>query len=162
MDLLAGNLPTCFMQLRLIIETAAKALTTDYKYRFQGVSMHDVVELEKYLQKMNISMSKFYKGIFSQVIGKEGGEDTFYLWSKLSENWVHFRGMAKRIRKRIEEEEGIPPSYMLVLPTELDESDIKDVKELTKRVAETRKLLQVFFEKWKELVNKHYLEVYRS
>ena len=155
-DLLVGNLPACFMQLRLIIETAAKALTTDYEYRFQGVSLHGVEELEKYLQRKNISMSKFYREIFSRVVGKEMGRNTLCLWSKLSENWVHFRGITRRIRKRIEEEKGIPPSYVLVLPTELDEGDIKDIKELTKRVAETRKLLQVFFKIWEKLVNEHY------
>ena len=159
-DLLIGNLPACFMQLRLIIETAAKALTTDYEYGFQGISLHGVEELEKHLQRKNISMSKFYREIFSRVVGKEVGRNTLRLWSKLSENWVHFRGIARRIRKRIEEEEkNIPPSYVLVLPTELNEGDTKDIKELTKRVTETRKLLQIFFKTWEKLVNEHYLSV---
>lgn len=70
-DLLEGNLPACFMQLRLIVETATKALYADYEYRLKGVSVYNIEELEKAFRKEKISLSKFYQEKFSKMFGEE-------------------------------------------------------------------------------------------
>lgn len=148
-DLLLGNLPAYFMQLRLIVEASAKALATDYVAEFKEISLYSIEALEQY----KVSTSKFLKEILPEVIGKEAANETLKLWSKLSRNWLHFRGIAQKLRERIETY-GFPPSYSIVLPIKYDEEDKKDLQELTKRIKETRKLLKISFESWKKLLIK--------
>ncbi|RLF01784.1 MAG: hypothetical protein DRK00_10875, partial [Thermoprotei archaeon] len=162
LDLLAGNLPACFMQLRLIVETAAKSLAVDYALKFRGESLRGVEALEEYLRKGEkgkpISTAKFLRDMFPDVVGREIAEETLALWSRLSEDWIHFRGIARRVRERVEERGGPIPSYILALPIELDERDAEDLAEFARRVAEVRKLLKALRERWWELVKEHYLK----
>lgn len=139
------------MQLRLIVEASAKALAADYVAEFKEISLYSIEAVEQYLEQHKASTSKFLKEMFPEVIGKEITNETLKLWSKLSRNWLHFRGIAQKLRERIETY-GFPPSYSIVLPIKYDEEDKKDLQELTKRIKETRKLLKISFEKWKEML----------
>ena len=152
-DLLLGNLPTCFTQLRLIVETLAKALATDYATEFKGISIFNAEELERYLEQHKISISKFFDKYFSEIVGEDVASETLKLWSKLSRDWAHFRGIVKKLRERTAKGTMLP-SYSVAIPIEYDEEDEDDLKELGKRIKETRELLHTFFEKWIELLRK--------
>ena len=155
LDLLLGNLPACFMQLRLIVETMAKSLATDYTYEFKGISVYNSESLERYLKSEKVSTSRFLRKMLSEVMGRDAAEETLKLWGKLSEDWAHFRGIVRRIKESLEKER-FPPSYHLALPIELDEEVREDLEELVKRVKNTRELLKIFFERWKQLVKSYY------
>jgi len=155
LDLMMGNLPACFMQLRLIVETMVKSLATDYAFKFKGISIYDAEALEYYLKKERVSTSGFLRDMFPEVVGDDIARRTLKLWGRLSEDWVHFRGTVSRIKEHVEKGR-FPPSYHMALPIELDEEDVEDLRELAKRVKEVRELLEHFFEEWRQLVEKYY------
>ncbi|HIH72361.1 MAG TPA: hypothetical protein HA300_03165 [Thermococcaceae archaeon] len=132
-DLLIGNLPACFMELRLMHETMAKCYLAEkmgQDQEFFGTSLEA-------LEKRYTSTSKLME---------ELGSDFVKLWGKLSENWAHPRGISRGILKHIVDrvvERGIPPSWSIILPTTYTNDDLDDLKELRKRVAEFRKLLKI-------------------
>jgi len=131
-NLLIGNLPACFMQLRLIHEAMAKcyfAEKIDSSQEYFGITLE---ALEQVLREEQISTTKFMK---------ELGPEFVKLWGKLSESWVHPRGILKRVTDSVIEK-GIPPSWSFGLPTIYTNDDLDDLKELKKRVAEFRALLK--------------------
>jgi len=131
-DLLLGNLPACFMELRLMLETMAKCYFTEKIDQSQESFVIKLELLEDMLKEKKISITKLMK---------ELGPDFVKLWGKLSEKWIHTRGILTRITDRFVET-GIPPSWGLILPATYTEEDLDDIQELGKRLAEFRKLLK--------------------
>jgi len=149
LDLLVGNLPACFMQLRLLVEAAAKALIVDYSEKFQTDAFASVETFEKRLR--NVSTAKVFENELAPIVGERAAGDAKSLWSKLSEEWVHFRGFFARIEKALEKF-GDLQSYRYVLPADLGEEDAEDLKELAERVARARQLLRTFYSSWLKLL----------
>ena len=131
-NLLLGNLPACFMQLRLIHEAMAKCYFVEKIDSSQEHFSIKLEALEQVLKEERISTTKLMK---------ELGYDFVKLWGKLSESWVHPRGILKRVTDRIVER-GMPPSWGFGLPATYTNDDLDDLKELKKRVAEFRALLK--------------------
>jgi len=131
-NLLIGNLPACFMQLRLIHEAMAKCYFSekiDSSQYYFGIKLET---LEQILREAQISTTKLMK---------ELGPDFVKLWGKLSESWLHPRGILKRVTDSAVEK-GTPPSWSFGLPTIYTNDDLDDLKELKKRVSEFRALLK--------------------
>ncbi|MBC7108977.1 MAG: hypothetical protein H5T41_09400 [Methanomassiliicoccales archaeon] len=131
-NLLIGNLPACFMELRLIHETMAKCYVAEKVYPGQEDFATKLEALEQVLKEEEISISKLMK---------ELGSDFIALWGKLSEGWVHPRGILKRVTSSFVGKK-VPPSWSIVIPMTYTEEDLDDIKELGKRVAEFRALLK--------------------
>jgi len=153
-DLLIGNLPACFMQLRLLVETAAKALLVDYEKKFQTDAFTGVEELEKSLRREETgtaratSTSKVFRKLSElKLADEEVAEGAVKLWNKLSGEWAYFGGFFKRIGESIEKV-GDLQSYRFVLPVELSEEDASDLKELAECIARARQLLKTFYGSW--------------
>jgi len=149
LDLLVGNLPACFMQLRLLVEAAAKALIVDYSEKFQTDAFTSVETFERRLK--NVSTAKVFENELALVVGKRAASDAKSLWSKLSEGWAHFRGSFAGIGEAIEKF-GDLQSYRYVLPAELGEEDAEDLGELADCVARARRLLRTFYSSWLKLL----------
>jgi len=149
-DLLVGNLPACFMQLRLLVETAAKALLVDHEMKFQDDVFTGVDELERSLRAT--STSKVLRKLSDlKLADKEVVKDAVELWNKLSGEWAHFRGLFRRTEKALEKS-GDLQSFRYVLPAELDERDAGDLKELAECVARARRLLRALYSSWLKLL----------
>ena len=88
--------------------------------------------LEEALKEEQISTSKLMK---------ELGPDFVKLWGKLSESWLHPRGILEHVIDSVVEK-GVLPSWSIILPTTYTNADLDDLKELKKRVAEFRALLK--------------------
>ena len=155
LNFLLGNLPVCFMQLRFMLETATKSLLADYHYGFEVTALHSIEKFEDYLKNKKLSMAKFFDEELGKIMGEDFSYKTKSLWGKLSEDWVHFRGLAKTIRSRFENGRR-QPSYLYVVPVKLEKEDVDDLETLAKRVAETREILNSLFLKWQELLEKEY------
>jgi len=132
-NLLIGNLPACFMQLRLIHEAMAKCYFVEKIDSSQEHFSIKLEALEQVLKEERISTTKLMKKL---------GPDFVKLWGKLSESWVHPRGILKRVTDSLVER-GIPPSWSIILPATYTNDDLDDLKELKKRVAEFRAILKI-------------------
>jgi len=132
MDLLYGNLPACFMELRLILESLA------------GFSLIDSFSQESdFFEKM---LNAFYKGKPSDKLKEFGNKigvknEPFNLWKKLSQNWVHPKGIIKRLISEITKKSDVP-SWAWIIPMEYTNSDLKDIEELGECISKLRELIK--------------------
>jgi hypothetical protein len=145
------------MQLRLLVETAAKALLVDHEMKFRSDVFTGVEELEKSLRREEAtsacatSTSRVLRKLSElKLVDEETAEEAVKLWNKLSVEWAHFRGAFIRTRKALERF-GDLPSFRYVLPAELGEEDAGDLKELAECVARARRLLRTFYSSWRAL-----------
>ncbi len=133
LDLMAGNIPACFMELRLMLESLGKCCLADLKYPDQ-----DFFETKlQLLEGEELSTSKVLR-----ELGRElgSGNDFVALWGKLSQDWIRARGIMDRVIDQIIEKADVPP-WGLVIPMNYAESDLDSIEELSKRISRFRRLL---------------------
>ena len=150
-DLLIGNLPACFMELRLMLESLIKCYLADLKYPEQSFFQRKLELLEKETKdkkggKVPKREHDFIKE-FDEIINSD--VRSVKLWGKLSKDWVHTKGIVDRIVSQIGEKSGTP-SWALVIPMNYAEDDLDTIKELGKRIPQFRKLLKDTIENYKQ------------
>lgn len=141
MDLLAANVVACFMELRLMLESLVKCYYADLRYPKKTFFAERIELLEKELDRQRKSTSKLIK---------EFGRNAASLWGKLSEDWLHTRGVINRIVTEAAER-GIP-AWSVPIPASYTETDLKVIDELRKRISKFREILDVTIEDWKSKV----------
>jgi len=135
LDLIAGNIPACFMELRLMLESLAKCYLADLRYPDESF-FQTKFEL---LQDENLSTAKLLRELGTEL----GSEDDFVaLWGKLSQDWIHTKGIMDRVTDQIIEKSDIPP-WALAIPMNYTASDLDAIDELRKRISQFRRLLTV-------------------
>lgn len=137
LDLLAGNIPVCFMELRLMLESLAKCYLADSKYSEVAFFQERLKLLEREIEQAGLSVSKLMK-----ELGKELGatNDFISLWSKLSQDWLHTKGFSDKLVGHVIEQSDMP-SWSLVIPMNFRESDLSILEELRNRISQFRSLL---------------------
>ena len=147
-NLLIGNLPTCFYELRVILESVVKCYIAELHPEEDLFFEDKLLSLEEVLEKRGISTSKLL-GEFGKMI--ELGDEPLKLWGKISRNWIHTIGIVSNIvRQVIEKSE--PPTYALALPMYYGEADLSTIEELGKQISNFRKILKITMDKYiKEL-----------
>ncbi|MEM3886522.1 MAG: hypothetical protein QXO82_05640 [Candidatus Methanomethylicia archaeon] len=142
-DVLIGNLPACFMQLRFMLEALAKCYISEnvgsiknYNVFSKMLSLEDVLEEEK------ISLSKVLDEFGENI---QINDKASKLWHKLSQDWVHYKGFVKRFLDYIAAH-GIPPSYSIMVPSDYSDEDIELLTELINRIKEFREILKVVYQ----------------
>ena len=141
-DLLAGNVPVCFMELRLMLESLVKCYLADSKYPEQTF-FRDRLEL---LEQENLSTSKLMKGLGEKL----GAENDFVaLWGKLSQDWVHTKGIADKVVGHVIERGDMPP-WALAIPMNYAESDLDAIDGLRNRISQFRGLLTTVMEEYRQ------------
>ena len=141
---LIGNLPACFMQLRLALESLVKCYLADLRYPDAAFFQDRLHMLEKETRQEKISISRLMKELDKNLGLKKG---SVALWGKLSEDWVHARGIMDGIVGRLSEKSEVPP-WGLVVPTGYEKDDLSALEELRKRLAQFRCLLQVMMQRY--------------
>jgi hypothetical protein len=140
-NFLIGDSPPCFMELRLIIETLAKAIYADRRYS-KKTAFHKLECLESFLENGEegkpISMSKFFKSYLPEATGEELANEINTLWHQLSRDWLHLKGYVNKLIDRIQEMS--QPSWSIGVPVVYEESDKRDLNELQEMVKKTRKI----------------------
>ena len=142
-DLLIGNLPACFMELRLMLETMAKC-------HFASLHPNRTLFFEpklELLEKQKRSTSKLLED-FGNVIGL--GDKPVALWGKLSNYWVHPRGIVKRVVNEIVEKSDVP-SWAWIIPMNYSESDLDTIKELDKCISQFRSILKATMKNYEQI-----------
>jgi len=136
MDFLSANMVACFFELRLMLESLVKSYWADLKYPEQTFFQEKMRSLEE----EGKSVSKWMK---------ESGENFASLWGKLSQRWVHTKGIVDRIVNEIAQKSEIP-AWALAVPMIYTEADIDTIVELRERISQFRVLLKDTIDKWEE------------
>ncbi|MEM2914669.1 MAG: hypothetical protein QXH91_04635 [Candidatus Bathyarchaeia archaeon] len=144
-NLILGNLPVCFIELRLILESLAKCYVADLCPERELFFETKLMTLEEIMREKEISTSDLLKD-FGEITGLP--DKPLKLWGKLSEGWVHTRGIVQKIINHIEEKSDLPP-YALPIPMNYTDNDVDSLNELAKRTSELRKILKAACDKYK-------------
>ncbi len=142
LELLAANLPVCFIELRLLLETLAKCYLADLNYP----------DLSFFQEKLN-SLQQAERNI-SELMRKLGnevgvGNEFHAMWKSLSEDWVHTRGFVNNVVTHISEKTDAPP-WALGVPMNYVQSDLGTIDELRNQISRFRNLLKTTMEKYKQ------------
>jgi len=141
-DLMIGNLPACFMELRTMVEALPKCYFAEsYEASFH---MEKIRLLEKYMKKKNISISSLLSRLDSELNQKDGSHN---LWKELSEGWIHLRGIVSKWMEELSENSSLL-SYRLIIPTDYSDEDIGTINELQKCINRFRDILRLTIEKY--------------
>ena len=145
LDLLVANLPACFMELRLMLESLAKCYLADAKHSEAAFFQERIELLEREMEQTGLSTSKLMK-----ELGMELGatSDFVSLWGKLSKDWFHTKGFTDKLVGHVIEESDMP-SWSLVIPMNYTESDVSIVEELRNRILQFRSLLATTMERYR-------------
>jgi len=139
-DILAGNIPVCFMQLRLMLESLAKCYLADSEHPNSSFFQEKFELLES--QKKGIAK-------LLRESGKRLGLNFVALWGKLSHDWIHTKGIMDRVVNQTISKSGVPP-WALLIPMNYTEDDLDSVDELRRRICEFRSLLTATMGKYQQ------------
>jgi hypothetical protein len=143
-DALTGNVPVCFMELRLMLESLVKCYLSDLKYPDQTF-FQEKLEL---LERENQSISRHMK-----ELGRQLGLDFISLWGKLSQNWIHARGIMDKIVGQVILKSDVPP-WALAIPMNYTKNDSDVLTELYNCIFQFRSLLTATMERYQQPTTK--------
>jgi uncharacterized coiled-coil protein SlyX len=157
-----GDLITCFIYLRLILETAVIGLALDYKYWSieAPIRIRSIKELHEYIQIITQSIDK--KKTFGEtinelltqthIISQNLGDKIRKLWNKLS-NWLHQNSIIAELNTKMTAKQGLM-AYTMMSPTSLDKDVVKDLRELTTCIQELIEIFSRIQTSWNKLISK--------
>jgi hypothetical protein len=147
-DMLTSNLPACFTELRVVLESLAKCYLADVRYPEQTFFQERLESLEKEKQQgKEVSTSKWMRELGGQL----GLENRFVaLWGKLSRDWVHTRGIVNRFVAQVVEKSDVP-GWSLVIPMTYAQGDLDSLEELGRHISELRGLLKATMQAYHRL-----------
>jgi|GEM_PF-1022992 len=148
LNALAGNLPGCYMELRLALESLVKCHLADMQYSAPAFSLDRLRLLEKQAKKEGKSTSRLM-GEWDKFLGLKKG--SVALWGKLSQGWVHARGIMEGIVDRIIRESDTP-AWGLVVPQAYTANDVVALNDFRKRLAQFRFLLRAAMESYRQAI----------
>ncbi len=137
LDFLAGNVPSCFMQLRMLVEQVARCLRSDVEYPREEFFQDRLDKLEAEMRRTRQSLSNLISSLDSRAVD---------LWRELSNRWVHMRRFEPIVQSIMGP--GVP-GYALTVPSPYTLTDVQDIAELGAKVTMFRKVLIPVMEKWK-------------
>jgi hypothetical protein len=135
---LTGNLPACFMELRLALESLVKCYLADLKYSDVLFFRTRLQLLEEGVRKEKRSISSLMKELDKHL----GSKSSIALWGKLSQDWVHASGVMDGIVDHIAEKSDVPP-WGLVIPMNYTLDDLDTLDKLQDQLAEFRRILKL-------------------
>ena len=135
-NLLSGNLSTCFVELRFLLESLVKCYLADLRYAHELPFDKRIKMLED--ERRNITK-------LMEEMGKIFGSSQFKsMWETLSDKWVHTRGHLHMVNIAKESEDLLASQFNAFY---YKEGDIKTLIELKKDVARFRNLLKMVIDK---------------
>jgi len=154
LDTLSGNLPVCFAQVRLALESLVKCYLADLRYPDQEFFQDRLRLLEE--ERFEVGGKQEKKSISRQMIelGEHLGLERNFvtLWGKLSESWVHTRGVMNKFVEQVVKKSDVPP-WALVVPMNYTSNDLGILDELRERLAQLRNLLRLAMEIYSRNLN---------
>lgn len=130
LDLLAGNIPACFSEVRLMLESLVKCHYADLHYSDEPFFENKLEMLEEALYRNRISITKLMGTLDSEYAT---------LWRELSRDWIHTKGLVSKLMEHLVSRDDVP-AWALTIPMSYTRSDRETLRELKKRIATFRKL----------------------
>jgi len=145
--LLLGDIPTCYMCMRAILEGAVDAVIIGVGRFLEEEFPKDLERLKELEKKKNISFSEKCDLLLPSWVDKKTKDKCKKLWKDLSGYWLHSSGTLEMIRKRFEEaakddRKGLP-SWTFGPPHRYFEWYPEDKKDLGKLASNLQELLSV-------------------
>lgn len=135
-DLLAGNLPSCFRELRFMIEMLAKCYLADRRYSQFTFFERRLYTLQHTKNGKRIPEIRFVEDFSKEI---QDGVAPLELWRSLSEE-AHARKFVERVVDSVINRNNVP-AYSLVIPMVLAKGDLPDVEDLNNYVISFREIL---------------------
>jgi hypothetical protein len=129
-DFLGGNLPACFMQLRLLLEQLAKCFFADLNYQDLNLASDKIKHLEAE-----------DRGITRMVSELNLADKTLY--AVLSNDWVHLRYLGPIVRMF---QRG---DVQLLVPVACSQNELPEIRELGEAIRTYRVVLANTLQEWK-------------
>ncbi|RLF18137.1 MAG: hypothetical protein DRJ68_07035 [Thermoprotei archaeon] len=146
-NMMIGNLPACYSQMRVILEGLVKSLIADVRFPEYPFFEPKLDSLERVLSEARFSFSKMCQLLMPATVKKEDIDHITALWKDLSEKWVHARGVVKKIVDKLVEETR-PPPWSIIIPVPYDKNDISDLQEFAGYVKRLRKAVEALMNAW--------------
>jgi len=146
LDLLAGNVPACFIGLRLMLESLVKCYLADSRHPEETFFQTRLVLLEQEMKQAKLSISRAMEEL-GEKLGVANG--FVALWGKLSQDWVHTKGFTEKLVGYVSEKSNMPP-WALVIPMNYTENDLSILEELRDQISQFRSLLRTSIEKYRQ------------
>ena len=149
---MTGCLPLCFMPIRNSLEAMTMSYYVDVsRYKEGEDPFARLIKLNKELRGEGKSIAKFLKKDFASMIGEEVGERALALWGKVSDNFMHFAGLAGALHSwNVSKDDSSPPSWAIGAFVSYDESDELTLKELERCVTKLNDLFNEISDSWLE------------
>ena len=148
LNFLSGNLPSCFYDLRLMLETlsicyiAGKEYPEDMFFFDKIKGIEEKLKSQKNQKCKGFSLSKLMKKFGEEVSG-----DPKALYHKISDNWIHIIQYIKRFAEHIMEG-GKIPSFMILPIVTYDKDDLEYIKKLGQYLKDFRNIMKEALEKY--------------
>lgn len=136
-NLFMGNIPACFMELRLALESLVKSHMADKEFPNLDFFQERLHCLEDKCFQEELSISKLMKSMDAEF---DTGSNFISLWGRLSGGWLHARGVMDAIVNNVIRTSEVPP-WALVIPVNLSRGDLEDIGQLRDRASEFRALM---------------------
>jgi len=148
-----GAYPLCYQLIRISTEALAYSLYADLSMPLSDdrIFLEKLLEIQEDLDKKDIRPSKLIKQLLPNVIGKDLSERMMRIWSKTSNDFLHFKGY---LDKMLKWDSDSPPSHLVGAFVGYDDSDEPYLNELRNVVEEFRELLKETWSFWKSWHNK--------
>lgn len=147
-DLLSGNLPVCFFEIRFLLEALAKHYLADAKYPSHLFFEQKLELLEIELSKNSVTFSDLMKEL-DKILTLENS--CSLLWKETSSKWIHASGLLKRVNNRIITGQALPP-WGIIIPAPYNKDDLPDIKELKKQLLVFKKISNEAIKSWKSFL----------
>ena len=133
LNALTGSLPTCFMELRSILEAFTRCYYADKWFTDTDFFMDRLDQLQTKRRRISRLMRdlKTELGVEFSIVN---------LWNALSNDWVHTTGFAQTVVDQVTSRSDVP-SWAVVVPGYYSEDDLASINELGEAVSLVRELL---------------------
>jgi hypothetical protein len=145
-DLLIGNLPSCFYELRVMLESIAKCYVAEHHPGKNLFFENKILSLEDVMRREGVSTSKLLKE-FGEMIGLD--DEPLKQWGEISQEWIHTAGITDRIVEQVVKKSELPP-YALALPMIYSEGDLSIIEELCRQASKFRRILKTTMDQYRE------------
>lgn len=143
-NLLSGDVPTCYFQLRVMLESLA--CSYNVKHSKCLTSHYNTEKMLEYIESVRAERENL-KSVMkntSRKLGLSGNASFTYLWNITSSEYIRTAGFISRFKKEMKN--SIPPAGSTVVPIRYCESDKKNLKKLGTCIAAFRVILDKVFE----------------